>query len=92
LYLLAINLDAATLERYAVELVPPGPTATALGLAPPKPPEAAPDPRAFVSERWERIAILPGLDLMMKADASPLVRKLAQQFYEHCVASARAGE
>jgi hypothetical protein len=32
---------------------------------------------------------LPGLDLMMKADASPLVRKLAQQFCWHCVASAQ---
>ncbi len=39
------------------------------------------------SEIWERIALLPGLDLMVRADASPLVRRVVQEVHDHCVGS-----
>jgi hypothetical protein len=38
-------------------------------------------------ERWERATLLPGLELLMRADAGPLVARIAREI----VANYRAG-
>ena len=37
------------------------------------------------SQAWEKVELLPGLELMVKAGASPLVRRLVREIHEHCV-------
>jgi len=71
------SLDPAALEQFA----PPAPavaqTATAGLVAPPA--------ATYKRESWERLALLPGLELLVRADASPLVRRLVQEIHDHCV-------
>jgi DNA-binding transcriptional MerR regulator len=71
-------MSPADLEKYA----PPAPATHVAGpgLTPP----AAP---TYASESWERVALLPGLELCVRADASPLVRRLVQEIHDHCVGS-----
>ncbi len=48
----------------------------------PPPPPAAPLPAPAVDaamERWERAALVPGLELMVRSDAGPLVQRLARE-------------
>ena len=51
---------------------------------PPAPAPAAPAPTALDThgERWERVALLPGLELHVRADAGALVRRLAGEIAE----------
>jgi hypothetical protein len=35
-------------------------------------------------EAWRRVALLPGLELLMAEDASPAVRQIAQQIQGYC--------
>jgi len=47
---------------------------------PPPPASAAPTPAPdSAMERWERAALVPGLELMVRADAGPLVQRLARE-------------
>jgi DNA-binding transcriptional MerR regulator len=85
------HMEPAAIEAYAVEKLPAGPAATALGVAraQPMPSLGEPDsPPTYRSERWDLVQLLPGLALMVYADASPLVKKLAQQIYDHCASAA----
>lgn len=55
---------------------------------PPAPAPAAPEPApAIALERWERATLVPGLELMVRADAGPLVQRLVREI----VANYRAG-
>jgi hypothetical protein len=54
---------------------------------PPPPAPAAPPTLDGVMERWERAALVPGLELMVRADAGPLVQRLAREI----VAAYRVG-
>jgi hypothetical protein len=38
-------------------------------------------------EQWQRIPLLAGLDLMLRADANNAARVAAQRIYEQCVAA-----
>ena len=86
-----VHLSAEEIEAYALEKLTSGPAATALGVARPPPPVtmlAEPEEPRYASERWEIVQLLPGLSLFVQSNASPLVKKLAQQIYDHCVGAA----
>lgn len=36
---------------------------------------------AYPAERWERVPLLPGLELHVRSDAGPLVRRLAEEIH-----------
>jgi hypothetical protein len=36
-------------------------------------------------ETWQRVRLLPGLELMVRSDASPAVRRAAQSIYDDYV-------
>lgn len=65
-------------------------------LGAPPPPPAAPGPapgpaapaRPYPAERWERVALLPGLELHVRGDAGPLVRRIAAEIHERYSAAA----
>lgn len=70
------KLTAMSLDEVRAMVEPPP-------LAP-----AAPAPAVDAAmERWERAALVPGLELMVRADAGPLVLRLAREI----VATYRAG-
>ncbi len=88
------RLDAMTdaeLEAFATQGIQAGPLATALGVVPPPPPRLASEgpalsPRAEEKrQRWSRVEIIDGLEISIRDDASPLARRLANQFIEDCV-------
>ncbi len=93
-------MSADELERYATSGLVAGPLATALGVvvhetaAMAVSPEAEPPPvapteesatRPVALESWNRVTLLPGLELLVKADASPLVRRLVEQIHQQCI-------
>jgi hypothetical protein len=42
-----------------------------------------PDPAvAVIGERWQRVVILPGLELLLRDDARPIVREVAARVLE----------
>ncbi len=54
--------------------------------APPAPPPASPaaaDPaeRSYPADPWDRVILLPGLELHVRGDAGPLVRRLAAEIH-----------
>jgi DNA-binding transcriptional MerR regulator len=68
------TLSSEQLEAY----VPARPTPSA-------PSPLAPAPSSSMtqaSERWERIALLPGVELHLRSDASPLVRRIVQEIVD----------
>jgi DNA-binding transcriptional MerR regulator len=68
----AIRARLATLSRAEIKALaqPPRPAAPAAPAAEPPPAGA---------ERWDRIALLPGMELHLRSDASPLLRRLARE-------------
>lgn len=87
------HMSAEDVEVYATAKLTAGPAATALGIArPPVAPTTLAEPETpprYASEKWDVVQLLPGLSLLVKSDGSPLVKKLAQQIYDHCVGTAR---
>ncbi len=84
-------LSPAELEAYATHGLLDGPLMRALGLRPAPPPaqlstgvplSAAAETKR---ERWSRIALIDGLEISIRDDASPLARRLANQFIEECL-------
>jgi len=71
------KLTAMSLDQVRAMVEPPRPPAPAA-------PAASVDPAA---ERWERATLVPGLELMVRADAGPLVLRLAREI----LATYRAG-
>ena len=55
-----------------------------LESAPPEPSEAAPSelPVAPSSERWERLMLLPGLELSYRTDGGSVLRRLAAEIWK----------
>lgn len=84
-------MNDAELEAFATHGIQAGPLATALGVVPPPPPRLANDGPALSAhaegkrERWSRVELIDGLEISIRDDASPLARRLANQFIEHCV-------
>jgi hypothetical protein len=82
------------LEAYAVQGLPAGPLADALGIAPPPPAAAAMTSGLPVAlgvgsalsqiPRWARIELALGLELHVRDDASPSVLDLANRLREYC--------
>ena len=62
------RLPAMSLDQLRAMVDPPAP-------APPTPTPASDG----MMERWERAALVPGLELMVRADAGPLVLRLARE-------------
>jgi DNA-binding transcriptional MerR regulator len=55
-------------------------------VRPPAPPQAAApviEPLASSAERWERVKLVPGLELHVELGAGQLVRRLAREIVEH---------
>jgi predicted DNA-binding transcriptional regulator AlpA len=55
-----------------------------LESAPPEPEEPTPSelPVAPSSERWERLVLLPGLELSYRTDGGPVLRRLAAEIWK----------
>lgn len=55
-------------------------------LATPPPPPASPAPLAtpagLPSEHWERLTLLPGLELFYRTDGGPVLRRLAAEIWK----------
>ena len=49
--------------------------------ASPPPPFTAPPEPAYPAERWERVVLMPGLELHVNPSGGPLLRRVAQQIY-----------
>jgi DNA-binding transcriptional MerR regulator len=58
---------------------PPATSGTATSKTQPAPSSSGDAARSWPAERWERLALLPGLELHVRADAGPLVRRLAEE-------------
>jgi len=58
----------------------PAPPPAPPPVAPPAPPPVAVGP--VVLERWGRVALLPGLELTLREDASPVVKRVAAEIAE----------
>ncbi len=85
------TISPSALWSFVTAGIGPGPVATALGVT--SSPRSAIDASALVhaasasrdaSESWERLELLPGLELIVKAEASPLARQFAKRMLEHC--------
>jgi hypothetical protein len=50
-----------------------------LAVTPPPPPPAP----SYPATAWSRIALLPGLELSVRADAAEVVRRIAADIYAH---------
>ncbi|AKU98360.1 Transcriptional regulator, MerR family [Labilithrix luteola] len=90
------HMAAEEIESYALAKLTSGPAATALGVERPAMARtvattfAEPEtPPSYASVKWDVVQLLPGLSLLVKSDGSPLVKKLAQQIYDHCVGAAQ---
>jgi DNA-binding transcriptional MerR regulator len=83
-YRMSFNAVRAELRKrsdadLAALLNPPQPAATATPAAGAS---ASANPAGgpwLAAERWERVALLPGLELSLRADASPAVRRMAAE-------------
>jgi DNA-binding transcriptional MerR regulator len=42
----------------------------------------------YPSERWERVVLLPGLELLVRADGGPILQRLAREIHLHYGAAA----
>ena len=70
------TLTTADLEAYLPPPTPPPTTTTSFTpLLPP----------TYASARWEHVTLLPGVELHVRADASPVVRKVVQEIVDHCI-------
>jgi DNA-binding transcriptional MerR regulator len=76
------KLASADLERY---LPSPSPQPTATGALP----SPSPSPSASEATRWDRVTLLPGIELHVHADASPAVRRVAQEIFDQWVVGPR---
>jgi DNA-binding transcriptional MerR regulator len=76
-------LLSATRDQLDALLPPAAPAAGA------SPAAAVSDPAAARSEKWERAVLVPGLELHMRLDASPLARRLAHEIFERYSVLAR---
>jgi DNA-binding transcriptional MerR regulator len=56
--------------------------------APPAPPTA---PAGLPSERWERLTLVPGLELSYRTDGGPVLRRLAAEIWQQFGAGAGDG-
>lgn len=77
------RLSPAELARLGAPPSPPGaspPATLGPGTSRTTPAAGAADAaRSWCAERWERVALLPGLELHVRADAGPLIRRLAEE-------------
>ena len=68
-----LRREGLTLEQIRRQLAPPAaPTSTA----------TLPDPARLPSERWERLTLLPGLELSYRTDGGPVLQRLAVEIWK----------
>ncbi|CAN92444.1 transcriptional regulator, MerR family [Sorangium cellulosum So ce56] len=81
----AIRARLARLSRAEIEALaqPPRP-------AEPAAPADVPPPAG--AERWDRVVLLPGMELHLRSDASPLLRRLAREIQAQFGASAASAQ
>ena len=60
-------------------LAPPPPAASEAAAAPSD--ERAPPPPSYPAERWERVVLLPGLELSVRDE--PALRRIAEHIFQH---------
>jgi DNA-binding transcriptional MerR regulator len=73
----AIRARLARLSRAELEALAQPPPAQAPSPAEPAAPTAELSPAG--AERWDRIVLLPGMELHLRSDATPLLRRLARE-------------
>lgn len=49
-------------------------------VAPAVPPDTSP-PTSIAAEKWERLTLLPGLEVSYRADGGPVLRRLAEEIW-----------
>src|SRR5262249_48930812 len=42
---------------------------------------ALPAPASYPADTWERVVLLPGLELLVKSGGTPVLRRIAQEIY-----------
>ncbi|WP_437485800.1 helix-turn-helix domain-containing protein [Sorangium sp. So ce1014] len=53
-------------------------------LVPPPPAVRPPPPEpTYAAERWERVVLVPGLELLVSSAGGPVLRQIAQQIVNH---------
>lgn len=60
-------------------------TSTAASISAPADPAAVaslPTQTSYPVERWEHVALLPGLTLLVRSDGGALVRRIAEEIHE----------
>lgn len=82
-------MSAADLEALIAPPAPPAPP------EPPLPPPPAPTMEAIPAGhlpcvRWDHVELLPGLELRVRSDAGPLLRRLVREIYGQYAAAPRA--
>ncbi|MCC6554843.1 MAG: MerR family transcriptional regulator [Polyangiaceae bacterium] len=87
LRLTAIKARLAKLSPSEIAALAAGTEGGAAGAAVSPPPRAASSPAPVAGgEVWERIALLPGLELHVRRDAAPVVRRFAAEVRSQCAA------
>ena len=85
----ALQKEGLELAEIARRLAAMSRTEVEAYLAPPAAPSlAASALAAHASGRWDRVPLLPGMELHVRDDASPAVRRLAQEFIGQCIGAA----
>jgi DNA-binding transcriptional MerR regulator len=51
--------------------------------APPATQPARPPPPKYPAERWERIVLVPGVELHVNAAGGPMLRRMAEEIFAH---------
>ena len=77
----AIRRRLTTLTSEELEAYVPSPAARPAAGATLVPPPTA----NYAGASWEHVALLPGVELHIRSDASPAVRKVVQEIVDHCV-------
>jgi DNA-binding transcriptional MerR regulator len=79
--LAALRGSAATSARASEAAASLPPPRTPFSAEPLALPGAAPTATAFAAQAWQRVELLPGLELQLRGDAGPLARRMAERLY-----------
>lgn len=80
------GLSREQLTRLVAPSPPPSPATSTTSAGPLA---ATGEARGYTAERWERVPLLPGLELHVRGDAGPLVHRLAAEIHaRYCAGGA----
>ncbi|HEX2571718.1 MAG TPA: MerR family transcriptional regulator [Polyangia bacterium] len=74
-----LRREGHTLDQIRRQLAPPSSPPAAASPTSTAPPT---DPTRLPSERWERLTLLPGLELSYRTDGGPVLQRLAAEIWK----------